>query len=104
LTRERWRTFTTNFVLAETHALFLRRLSHAHATTFLREFPRRSTTLIRVESEDEERAQAIIFAYQDKQFSYTDGTSFAVMERLGISYGFSFDRDFAEYGVPVLTP
>lgn len=104
LTEGRARTFTTNFVIAETHALFLARLGHSHATAFLRQLGRTTTTLIRVREDDEERARAIIFQYEDKDFSLTDATSFAVMERLGLTDAFTFDRHFAQYGFTPLTP
>jgi predicted nucleic acid-binding protein len=98
LTDEHWRTFTTNFVVAETHALFLARLSWAHAAAFLRQFASSTTTVIRVEAADEQRASAIIFQYEDKAWSFTDATSFAVMERLKIVHALTFDRDFSQYG------
>ena len=50
------------------------------------------------------RAREIIRQYEDKSFSLTDATSFAVMERLRISYAFTFDRNFAQYGFTILTP
>lgn len=103
LQQERWRNFTTNFVLAETHALFLVRLSQAAATAFLREILRSNTTVVRVRAADEEHALTIIFQYQDKDFSLTDATSFSVMERLGITTAFTFDRHFAQYGLAILT-
>lgn len=102
LGEERWRTFTTNFVVAETHALFLIRLGHSHATDFLREIARSSTVTLRPDPQDEERARAIVFQYEDKDFSLTDALSFAVMERLGIAHAFTFDRHFEQYGVAVL--
>ena len=103
LQQERWRNFTTNFVLAETHALFLVRLGQAAATTFLREMLRSNTTVVRVRAADEERALTIIFQYEDKDFSLADATSFSVMERLGITTAFAFDRHFAQYGLTILS-
>jgi len=103
LQQERWRNFTTNFVLAETHALFLVRLGQVAGTAFLREMLRSNTTVLRVRAADEERGLAIIFQYQDKDFSLTDTTSFSVMERLRIPYAFTFDQHFTQYGLTVLT-
>lgn len=104
LTEERWRTFTTNYVIAETYALFLARLSWSHAAAFLRQFARSSTTIVRVEAADERRAVEIIFQYEDKVWPLTDATSFAVMERLQIVHAFTFDRDFSQYGFISVSP
>jgi predicted nucleic acid-binding protein len=46
---------------------------------------------------------SIIYQYDDKDFSLTDATSFAVMERLRVPAAFTFDRHFAQYGFTVLT-
>jgi predicted nucleic acid-binding protein len=78
------------------------RLSHHSADHFLRDVHRGTTTIIRVDEEDERRAREIIFRYDDKDFSLTNATSFAVMERAGISMAFTFDRHFAQYGFTVL--
>ena len=103
LIAEGWRLFTTSFVLAETHALLLNRLSQAIATRFLREMEHSPTTLVWVTPADVHRAKAIIYQYTDKDFSLTDATSFAVMERMGIPTAFTFDRHFAQYGFTVLS-
>ena len=103
LIAERWRLFTTSFVLAETHALLLNRLSQDIASRFLRDMEDSPTTLVWVTPADVERAKAIIYQYTDKDFSLTDATSFAVMERLRIPIAFAFDRHFAQYGLAVLT-
>ncbi len=47
---------------------------------------------------DEARAFVLLAQYADKDFSFTDPTSFAVMERLGITLAFSFDQDFVRAG------
>ena len=38
----------------------------------------------------------------DKTYSYTDATSFAVMERLGLKTAFAFDPHFRQHGFQVL--
>ena len=46
---------------------------------------------------DLEAAWAIGEAFPDQEFSIVDRTSFAAMERLGLSRVASFDDDFAVY-------
>ena len=104
LSDHHWLPVTTNFIVAETHALLLSRLGRIHATAFLRQLPQSATRVERVTIADEQRAQAIIFQYADKGFSFTDATSFAVMERLEIAHALAFDRHFTQYGLTVLTP
>jgi predicted nucleic acid-binding protein len=98
------RIFTSNFVRAEAHALLLNRLGRPAAMRLLMELATGGTTLIRVTAQDERRALEIIERYQDKEFSLTDATSFAVMERLGIEAAFAFDADFRQFGLTVLEP
>jgi len=102
LIAERRQLLTTNFIVAETHALMLSRLGRDLAARFLRGIDRSGTTYVRVRMADERRAREIIFTHTDKDYSYTDATSFAVMERLRIGAAFTFDRHFVQYGFAVL--
>ena len=88
----------TNFVLAESHALILVRLGRTRALDFLRATITGSTNVIRAAEEDERRAREIIEQYQDKDFSYCDAMSFAVMERLDLQEAIAFDDHFRQYG------
>jgi uncharacterized protein len=99
---ERARLFTTNFVLAETHALVLSRLGREIALRVIDGIERSTTTVVRASARDEARARSILRQYDDKDFSLTDAMSFAVMERLRITRAFSFDAHFAQYGLDVL--
>ena len=54
--------------------------------------------LIRVMPEDEKKAWEIFVKYRDKTFSFTDCSSFALMERIGITEVFAFDEHFMQYG------
>src|SRR5919198_1073816 len=104
LANERYRQFTTNVLLIEAHALILSVLGRARAAQFLADMQESNTVVIRVRAADEERAKHILFQYTDKDFSFADATSFVVMERLGLRLAFTFDRDFAQYGLTVLPP
>ena len=98
----RGRLYTTDLILAETHALLLRRLGREIAVQFLVETYQTRTNFARVTWADEQRAIGIIATHDDKDYSFTDATSFAVMERFGITTAFTFDRHFAQYGFTVL--
>ena len=102
LANEASRLFTTNLILAETHALLLSRLGRQIALQFLDDVDAGNTTVVRVAAGEEQRARAILRQYDDKDFSLTDATSFAVMERLKINAAFSFDSDFSQFGWSVL--
>jgi len=40
--------------------------------------------------------------FSDKDFTYTDATSFALMERIDIMKVFTFDQHFAQYGFEIV--
>lgn len=90
-----WRLITSNFVIAETHALILNRLGREAALLFLKSLP---TLIVRATEEDEQRGKDIIFSYADKNFSYCDAVSFAIIERLSIKKVLAFDVHFKQYG------
>ena len=91
---------TSNFVIAETHAYFCTSPKKALqiASTILSSAVVR---VYRVSPEDEARAWQIIKKYQDKDFSFCDTTSFALIERLKIPKTISFDKHFTQYGIPL---
>jgi predicted nucleic acid-binding protein len=99
LKKRRLQPLLTNFVVAETHALLIARLDGAIARRWLlgNVWP-----VERVTEDDESRARAIIARYTDKSFTYTDATSFAVMERRGLTTAFAFDAHFRQYGFQVV--
>jgi uncharacterized protein len=99
LVREGARLLTTNFVFDEAYTLLLVRLGRRRAIAWGESL--RNSGLVRVERVDEDhetRAWEIILAFSDKDFSYTDATSFAVAENLGVSEALSLDRHFHQFG------
>jgi predicted nucleic acid-binding protein len=103
LTRQRAALFTSNCVIAETHAILLRYLGHEPARTYLQAMDdSRATVIERAQATDEAAARSIIYRYVDKDFSLTDAISFAIMARLGLRQAFTFDKHFEQYGWRVL--
>lgn len=103
LQANRGRLVTSNFVMDETLTLLRYRLSWEAAQAFGEQI--RAGALartIRITPADEDSAWAIFTRYRDKSFSYTDCTSFAVIERLKISTALAIDRDFRAYGLRCL--
>jgi predicted nucleic acid-binding protein len=99
LKKRRLEPLLTNFIVAESHALLLARLDPGIARRWLTS---NAWPIERVTEEDESKALSIVARYTDKTFTYTDATSFAVMERLGLKTAFAFDPHFRRYGFQVL--
>lgn len=90
---------TTNFVFDETYTLIMARLGRDRAVDWGDSFKRGSLVrLLRVDEDHEDRAWEIIQSCPDKDFSYTDATSFAIAESLGINDVLSLDKHFRQYG------
>ncbi len=92
---KKWKLLTSNFVVAETHALILNRVGREIAALFLQSIP---ALTVRATSEDEEKARDIILSYTDKDFSYCDALSFSIIKRLSIDKVLAFDEHFKQYG------
>ena len=90
---------TTNFVIDETITLVLHKLGYNEALKLGENlWAENYARLIHVTKADQRAAWELFKAYDDKVFSFTDCTSFAVMERLGLEYAFAFDADFEQTG------
>lgn len=91
---------TSNFIFAEVYAYFCRA---PLAAVTVGEAMRSSKVLryIRVTPADEEAAWELAQKYRDKDFSFVDCLSFALMERLGCQKAFAFGRHFRQMGYEV---
>jgi len=103
LVAERVPLITSNYVFAETYTALLVRTGREEAIEWGRRFRAgEAIELIRVEESVEEAAWTIIEAHADKNWSYVDATSFALMEREDIVEAFAFDRHFVQRGLTVI--
>jgi predicted nucleic acid-binding protein len=90
---------TSNYILDEILTLLKTRLGPSIAIPFGQKlWDQEASALVRITEEDEEKAWGMFRQYEDKGFSFTDCTSFALMERLAINTVFAFDDHFVQYG------
>ncbi len=88
---------TSDHVLVDTWRLIHHFISANAAETFWDGLRRGVAIVEQTNSADLEAAWAIGERFPDQDFSVVDRTSFALMERLGISRMITFDSDFAIY-------
>ncbi len=100
LVSERVSLITSNYVFAETYTALLMRVGRDEAIRWGQRFRSGGAVeLIRVDEPVEEEAWSILQAHTDKRWSYVDATSFALIQREGISEAFAFDHHFAQRGL-----
>ena len=56
----------------------------------------------RIDSDRFEKARQLFFQYRDKDFSFTDCTSFVVMREIRLTHAITTDRHFRQAGFQVL--
>jgi len=103
LERNRLPLVTTDYVFDETLTLIRTSLGHREAVKFGEKLlASRLARLVNVTKADKDRAWELFKRYDDKVLSFTDCTSFAVMERLGLDTAFTLDHDFKAMGYSVV--
>ncbi len=96
---------TTNHVRGETWTFLRRRAGHGSAVDFL-EAVDHSRRLRVVFASEEVEADALrwLRRHDEREFSFVDATSFAVMRALRIREALAFDGGFASAGFQELRP
>ncbi len=88
---------TSNFVLAETYTLIRFKVGHDAAVEFMKQFDQTGIKVLRVSAAIEHTAKAIFTRYDDKEFSFVDCTSFALIDHHRLDHAFAFDGHFRQY-------
>ncbi|RLG28276.1 VapC toxin family PIN domain ribonuclease [Methanosarcinales archaeon] len=90
---------TSNYVVDAVITLVRNRLGYKVAIDIGQKLWGKSiANLIRVMLRDEIKAWDVFVQYCDKNLSFTDCTSFALVKRIGITAVFAFDEHFKQHG------
>jgi predicted nucleic acid-binding protein len=96
---------TTNHVIGETWTFMRRWSGHAGALEAVRRVRAVPTlTILHVEPETEDDAWRWLRRHDERNYSFIDATSFAVMRRRRMREALAFDGDFTAAGFVELRP
>lgn len=91
------RLITTDLIVAESWSLTAAHLGRRAAVTFWETLRVARIPILPLDGVDLESAWRIMQAFPDQTFSFTDCTSFALMERIDVHEAFAFDSHFLVY-------
>jgi predicted nucleic acid-binding protein len=96
---------TSNHVVGETWTFLVRRAGHAPAVRFVEALSRSPRVAIEHVAEGlEAEAWSWLRRHRDREYSFVDGTSFAIMRRRRLTQALAFDGDFTAAGFVELRP
>jgi predicted nucleic acid-binding protein len=98
------RLLTSDYIFDELLTLFRNRGQMNRATDWVDQVRQGRCEVVRVTEGDLEHATDIYFRFADKAWSFTDCTSYVLMQRLGIVRAFSFDAHFRQFGTVSVLP
>lgn len=86
--------YSSDYVLDEVYTLLKTRGSHAVSVRFMDEIQKSNIIILRITEDIEEAAKTIFRQLADKRLSFTDCTSFALINHFDIEAVFAFDEHF----------
>ncbi|MDI6758798.1 MAG: PIN domain-containing protein [Candidatus Omnitrophota bacterium] len=95
--------YTSDYVVDETITTILARSSHKQSVLAGEAlFTSKIIKIIHICPNYLQAAWELYQKYEDKMFSFTDVTSFAIIKDLNIGKAFAFDREFIQAGIELM--
>lgn len=95
--------YTSDYVIDETITTILTRGNHKQSVLAGKVLlTSEIVKIVHVSASYFQSAWEFYQKYRDKQFSFTDVTSFTIMKDLNINRAFAFDRDFRQAGIELI--
>ena len=86
--------YSSNYILDEVYTLLKTRGNHTTSVKFMDEIQKSHIVILRVTEDIEDTAKAMFRKFIDKRLSFTDCTSFALINHFQIEAAFAFDEHF----------
>lgn len=100
--RQKIELITSEHIIDESITLIRYRVSHHAAVVFGDALLNSGIVeIINIAEENIVRAWEIFKKYEDKELSFTDCTSFAIMEKMKLHKAFTFDEHFKKVGFEI---
>lgn len=100
--RQKIELITSEYIIDESITLIRYRVSHYAAVIFGDAlFNSSIVNIMDVKDEDRLKAWDFFKKYKDKELSFTDCTSFAIMEKSRLHKAFTFDEHFKKVGFEI---
>ncbi|MBS3795846.1 MAG: type II toxin-antitoxin system VapC family toxin [Candidatus Thorarchaeota archaeon] len=100
----RWgQIVTTNYVLDELLTLICYKIDHQSAVSFGKDLRKSDVVIVFIDKQLEKHAWNYFKALENSEISFTDYTSFVVINRLNVDSVFTFDRHFTMQGFNVVS-
>ena len=95
--------YTSDYIIDETITTILARGNHKQSVLAGEAlFTSKIIKIIHVSADYLQSAWELYRKYKDKNFSFTDVTSFVIMKNLGIRKDFAFDKEFLQAGIELM--
>jgi len=100
--KEKIEIITSEYIIDESITLIRYRMSHKASVIFGDSlFNSNIAEIVDVTKSDLERAWDMFRKFKDKELSFTDCTSFALMKTLKLQKAFTFDSHFKQVGIKI---
>ena len=95
--------YTSDYVIDETITTILTRGNHKQSVFAGKALlTSKIIKIVHVSPDYFQSAWELYQKYKDKQFSFTDVTSFSIMKDINIDRAFAFDREFTQAGIELI--
>ncbi|BBO19195.1 nucleic acid-binding protein [Candidatus Brocadia pituitae] len=86
--------YSSDYVMDEVYTLLKTRSNHATSVKFMDQVDKSGVIILRITEDIEAYAKTIFRQFKDKKLSFTDCTSFALINQFDLDAVFAFDEHF----------